>query len=140
MSKPQHEAEALGHRAELLVELFLTELNPMFVARPPYPNLGFDFFVGFRNERGGVNISVIEVKATEKEVVNSFHVRRELYRMLVHSNLPVVLMVADVKRNRLYWGAPRPEEADARESTTVKVRVQALESAPDSDLRRFLMA
>jgi hypothetical protein len=48
----------------------------------------------------------MEVKATERPVSRWFVVSRRTYDLLAHSTLRGLLLVADVKQNRLYFAWP----------------------------------
>ena len=69
----------IARRAELLAELFLQELQPLFVAQSTGES-GYDFFVGFRNPKGGVNNILVEVKSTEPSHGNNTHFPKRLTR------------------------------------------------------------
>lgn len=77
--------------------------------------------VGFRNKRGGINTFAVEVKATEKPPVGGYRLGRSLFDRLVGSNVPVLLVVADVKRSELYYGWLGATETSVGQSVTVSV-------------------
>jgi len=93
-------------RGELLAELFLQDLNPEFVARSTDEDFAFDFLIGFANKEGGVNTYAVQVKTTQRPVTDRFPVSRVLFNRLTHSNIPLMLLVVDVKRNALYYAWP----------------------------------
>lgn len=101
------------HRGELMAELLLQDLRPTFVARAAR-NLGYDFFAGFPNSKGGINVTAVEVKATDRPVPALFSINRHTYDRLADSNIPVLLLVADVKQNRLFYALPQPGGAIGR--------------------------
>lgn len=82
----------VGRRGELIIELFLQDLDPIYVARSDL-DFGIDFFVGFTNAKGGVNTSAVVAKATEQAVKGSFSFPKNRYDELSHSNIPVLLLV-----------------------------------------------
>jgi len=92
-----------ARRGELLAELFFQELDPVFVSRPTTQEIGYDLLVGFANEKAGINTFGIEVKTTERPLGSHFPISRHVFNRLAHSNVPGLLLVADVKRNRLYY-------------------------------------
>jgi hypothetical protein len=94
-------------RSELMAELFLQQLNPISLVRSTH-DLGYDFLVTFKNRRGGTNTFGVEVKGVDSNVPSSFMVNKVLYNRLVLSNIPSFLLVADVKRNKLFYGWPDP--------------------------------
>lgn len=131
-------AEMVGRRGELLAELFLQELGAQFVARPT-ADLGYDFFVGFNNADGGVNLVAVEVKATERSVQHRYPVPKQLFRRLAHSNIPVVLLVANVKENRLFYALPSSYgPGDDAGANTVQVDLTPVNDSTTNELRSFL--
>jgi Domain of unknown function (DUF4365) len=130
--------ELMGRRGELLAELFLQELGAEFVARPT-ADLGYDFFVGFSNPDGGLNIAAVQVKATDRPVQAQYPIQKRLFRRLANSNVPVLLLVANVKENRLFYALPDAyavgEEADAN---AVLVPVTEVDETTRDQLRHLL--
>jgi hypothetical protein len=111
--------EFVGRRGELLAELFLQDLHPLFVAQATGRDLGVDFFVGFSNGRGGVNLVAVEVKATEQLSRPRFVLPRRQYEVLANSNVPGLIVVADVKKNRCYYAIATPVTiADDRQTVS----------------------
>ena len=104
MSTTTSRSQLIGRRAELLAELFLQELEPAFISRPTTQDLGYDLLVGFPNERSGINTFAVQIKATEKPPGSRIAIPRSVFDRITHSNLPGLLLVADVKQNRLYYG------------------------------------
>lgn len=134
------EISQIGHRGELLAELFLQDLGPDILSRPT-EDIGFDFLVGFRNAAGGLNMFGIEVKATERTPADSFPLNRATYRRLAESNLPACLLVADVKHNRLFYswidqGTPLHRQG----SSQVSVPVTEVDGAARAAIRRRMLA
>ena len=103
--KPTYRTVYVQRRSELMAELFLQQLGA--VARvPPTQDLGYDLLVTVRNKTGGTNTFGVEVKGTESDVRSSHLIEDALNRTLMHSNIPGFLLVADVKRNKLFYGWP----------------------------------
>lgn len=92
-----------GRRSELLAELFLEELDPVFVSRPT-EDLGYDLLVGFSNQKGGINTFAVLVKHTEHAPALRFPISQSTLNRFAHSNIPGLLLVTDVKENLLYYG------------------------------------
>jgi hypothetical protein len=132
-------AGMLGRRGELLAELLLQELGAEFVARPT-AELGYDFFVGFNNADGGINIAAVEVKATDKPVHSRYPVQKRLYRRLANSNIPVLLLVVNVKENQVFYALPGgvAEPIDDPDANTVSIPLVAVDEATKSELRNLL--
>ncbi len=124
----------------MLVELFLQELGPKFVARPTVPEeVGYDFFAGFQNQHGGRNIIAVAVKATEQPVGDDFPVRRTTYEQWIHSNIPVLLLVFDVKLNESYFAWLSDAGSDwANGASSVGVKLSKIQDEQKTELRRRL--
>ena len=86
-----------------MAELFLEELGPKFVSRPTTVDVGYDLLAGFLNGKGGINTFAVAVKATERPPNGHFHLSRRTLDRFAHSNIPGLLLVADVKQNRMYY-------------------------------------
>ena len=108
MSHTRTSNEIVGRRGELLAELFLQELEPEFVARPS-ADFEYDFLVGFQNHKGGINNTAVEVKSTERSVGKHFPISKRRYDRWANSNIPVLLLVIDVKENRYFYAWASPE-------------------------------
>ena len=109
----------VGRRGELLAESFIQALNPTFFAKPDTQRMPFDYFVGFTDKKGLLKTYAVEVKATEKEIGNkyTFPASKRTLDNFKNSNLPVMFLVADVKRNRLFYNwAKLLTKTDRRES------------------------
>jgi hypothetical protein len=140
MNNTKSQAEIVTRRAELLVELFLQDLGATFVS-DPRSAMGYDFIVAFPNGRGGTNFSAVEVKATDRPIGHSYPLDTKWYKRLVHSNVPLLLLVVDAKQNRLYhaWlgeGDLKKLNADAR---TVRVPVVPIDDAVKEQIRERLV-
>lgn len=109
--------ELIGRRSELLAELFLQDLGPKFVARPS-TDFGFDFFVGFQNSRGGVNLVTVEVKSKQTTEPTQ-QLKASTYNLLANSNVPGLVLVIDVKSNKVLYHLVPPAGVVKRQSVTV---------------------
>ena len=128
----------IGRRGELLAELFLEDLGAEFVARPT-TDLGYDYFVGFNNSDGGLNVVAVELKATEGPVKSRFPVERRLFRYLANSNVPVLLLVADVKENRLFFAFPASHAPNGDlGARTVSIPLTEIDETTRAELREQL--
>ncbi len=135
MSDRSSRAQLLERRGELLAEVLFQDLGAEFVARPA-ADLGYDFFVGFNNPDGGVNIAAVQLKATDRPVEPRYPVQKRLFRRLANSNLPVLLLVADVKENRLFYAFPGSQGHNGDlDADTVSVRLTALDETTRNELR-----
>ena len=93
--------EFVARRAELMAELFLGDFNPKFIANAN-DLAKLDYFVGFENSLGSLNIVAVEVKSVE-EPIRSYKLKSKEYQRLSNANLPVLLLVIDVKHNGYYY-------------------------------------
>ena len=121
-----------------MAELFLQELDPEFISRPTNEDVGYDLLVGFLNKKGGINTFALEVKATEQAPVGRFQVMRRTYNRFANSNIPGLLLVADVKQNRLYYGWL--SEKAVVSTANVSVHLAELNNESKAELRRQFAA
>ena len=122
-----------------MAELFLQELEPKFLARPTL-DLGFDFLVGFKNPKGGVNTFAVEVKGTERNISSSFPLDKRSYRRLVNSNVPGFLLAVDVKQNKLFYAWPARGDTTLYSGTgTISVPVTEINEMTKTTLRKRLL-
>ena len=140
MSKTSPQNDIVHRRGELLSELFLQDLNPEFLARSS-ANLGYDYLVGFRNTRGGTNNVAVQVMATEQFSGKTYRMDRRKYDRWVNSNLPVLLLVIDVKLNRLFYAwLPAQGSTGAGESPTIGIPLTEVKPEVEEALRQRLAA
>jgi hypothetical protein len=114
--------ELIGRRAELMAELLLQDLGASFVAKPSH-DFGYDFLVGFPTPKGGINLAGVQVKATQNLVRERFPLPVKQYLLLIHSNIPTLLLVVDVKNDRFYYAWPEPQASKRVPQVTVNVPV-----------------
>jgi len=110
-------------RAELMAQLFLQDLGASVWStgeRGP-----FDFIAVFRTADHKLRIVAIEVKASEHVSGTKFRFQasREQAHAVRHSNVPLLVLVADVKSNKLYYGWAadiRTQESGAKPRSVVQ--------------------
>lgn len=129
-------AKLTMRRGELMAEIFLQELGALFVARPNFNDIVFDFIVGFKNKKGGINTTAVEVKSTSRPVTNSFVIKKKLYNNLAHSNIPAILLVVDVKNNQLYYSWPSEHQGASSLKDSVRIPVSIIDSEVKDSLSR----
>jgi hypothetical protein len=98
-------ADIVRRRAELMTQLFLGDIGASVWTA--HPEIGpFDSIAVFMPKDGKLRMVAVEIKATEQPVSSEFHFheRAETIAVVRHSNVPVLFLIADVKRNRLYFG------------------------------------
>jgi hypothetical protein len=121
-----------------MAELFLQELEPEGIVRPR-SDLGLDFLISFRNSEGGANSFGVEVKSTGQDVQLSFGIDKKIYDRLAYSNIPTLLLIANVKQNKLYfaWIDKRKGHSGA---ATVMIPLTPVNDRTKRALRRKLTA
>jgi hypothetical protein len=134
MNEKSSQAGLVERRADLMAELFLQELGPQFVTRPT-ADVGFDFLIGFANRKGGVNNIAIQLKATDRSPGNRIQLERRLFERSAHSNIPNLLLVVDVKENRLYYAWLTPDQRHSNASR-ISVPIEEITPATKAELRR----
>ena len=112
-----------ARRGELMAELLLEDLGALFVSKSTVEDVGFDLLAGFRNDRGGTNTFAIEVKTTDDLASASFRLDRKTFERLLRSNTPALLLVANVKRNELYYGWVRQQTVATGKSISIPLTV-----------------
>ncbi len=139
MSTTHTKNEFVGRRAELLAELFLQELEPEYLARPT-TDLTYDLLAGFRNVNGGINYIAVEVKSSVRMTQDRYPIQRSKYELWANSNIPVLLLIVDVKENRLYFHWPSKDLAESSKSQQLLVHLTRIDETTKEDLRRRLVA
>ena len=99
----QVKKQIVHERGALLAKMFLEELQPLFLSRPSSDDLGYDFLVGFKNDKSGVNTFAVQVRVTERPPGHCFTISRDIFERATHSNVPALLLVVDAKQNRHYY-------------------------------------
>ena len=136
MSAKTSDLQMVARRGELIAELFLQDLEPHYIAKASQ-DLGCDFFVGFLNSEGGINTFGVQVKATERKVTNRFSVGKKVYEQLAYSNIPMLLLVVDVKLNRLFYAwITRDDENVRHTADAVSVPVTQVGDTDKESLRK----
>lgn len=121
--KTKNKVSKTGRRAELMTELFLQELNPILVAQANNLDYEFDYLIAFHNNHGGINTFAVEVKSTEKPVAETFVLRSKAYNLLANSNIPVLLLVVDVKKNEFFYAWPSEQSMQSQQQDSIKIPV-----------------
>lgn len=130
-------SELIARRGEILAELLLQDLGAEFVARPT-TDLGYDLLAGFPNTEGGINMAAVEVKVTERDVGGVVRLRRTEFQRLARSNIPSLLLVVNVKDNRLFYSMPASEDVAGSRADSVTVPVTPIDAVARDDLRALL--
>lgn len=136
MSTRNSNASMIARRGELLVELFLEELNPAFLVQST-EDFAYDFLAGFANQNGGINTFAVKVKATERPTLQ-FRLPRSEYTQLARSNTPALLFVADAKHNQLFYARIGQAEAVVPGKQFVEIPLTELNDRVAAELRTQL--
>ena len=129
----------VSRRGELMAELFLQDLGPQFISRPTTSDVGYDLLVGFSNKKGGINTFAVEVKSTERPPKLKFTLAKRTFDRLSHSNIPGLLLVADVKQNRMYYAWLDSKVATAGDDI-ISIPIAELDDRNKKSLKRELEA
>jgi hypothetical protein len=127
------QAFQVAHRGELLAELFLQELNPVFVAKSTQ-DVGYDFVAGFTNRQKGINTFAIEVKSTAQPIKGKFPLSTVKIPRFGETNVPVMLLVVDVKHNEFWYAWVQAALLEATGSAMKRVPLTKLDDAGRSKL------
>jgi hypothetical protein len=122
-----------------MAELFLQDLHPTTIARPP-EHFGYDFLVSFSNRSGGINTFGVEVKLTTRDDPSSFEVNRRMYDRLAHSNIPGLLLVVNVKENSFFFGWATRADTRYSASGPISIRLTRINDKVKSELHKKLTA
>ncbi len=138
MTTPKTQSRLIARRGELMAELFFQELDPAFVSRPTTDDVGYDLLVGFPNKKAGTNTFAVQVRATEEPVESRFQIRRNIFNRMIHSNIPALLLVADVKRNRMYFAWLKSTD-ERKGGSVVSIPVTEINEAIKKELHEQLI-
>ncbi|WP_417913276.1 DUF4365 domain-containing protein [Candidatus Electronema sp. TJ] len=128
--------QVVKRRGEILAELLLQDMEPFFLAKAT-ADVGYDFLAGFPNEEGGINNYAVQVKATEEPVASAVRTDAEQYERLAHSNIPALLLVIDVKQNKLFYSWITPHAGEIN-NNTVEIPVIEITDAVKKELQQQL--
>jgi hypothetical protein len=114
-------AQLVGRRGELLAELFLSELGARVTSSPVGDA---DFLAFFEHGGQGVRVVAVEVKARETPWPSEYPVDSKLVERAAHSNIPMLLLIVDVKNNKIgYAWLDRKVTTSGRKQVGGKIRV-----------------
>lgn len=93
----------ITRRGELLAQEFLFELAPkQAIYTGDDPEHEVDYMALFSKPNGGLVMIAITVKATEEEIKGFYPFKVSELEMFKKSNIPVLMLVIDVKRNQYF--------------------------------------
>jgi hypothetical protein len=103
MKDETNKAWYVSRRGILLAEQFLLELQPNQLSSVEGPVALFDYMAFFLRQDGTLITIAVEVKATQQPIKDRFGLHASQIERLVKSNLPVLLVVANVKQNEIFF-------------------------------------
>lgn len=97
-------ADYIGRRGELIAEMFLQDLGPLNLLHVT-DGSPFDYIAGFQARPGRPVMIAIVVKATELPIQGHcpIYANKATLEAWTHSNLPVLIVVVDVKANEIFY-------------------------------------
>jgi hypothetical protein len=128
----------VGERGELLAQMFLTDLGPISVSRGDGI---FDYTVTFAAPNGTLRLIAVEVKATEKPIEDKYSFNADVIRRLSSINVPVLILVVNVKSNAIYytWAKEAAESLRSNAGTaTYRVPVKRADEHKEELLQEIL--
>jgi hypothetical protein len=90
-------------RGELLAESFLLELDPNELRVIRDSDAGFDYVAFFSKADSAPVLIGVHAKATEQEINGGCLFQVAQLKRLQNSNIPILIVVLDVKRNEIYF-------------------------------------
>ena len=124
----------MARRGELLAEQFLLGLKPDYVTEMPGSDLGFDYIAFFTKPDKAPVAVAVQVKTTERGINGRYAFPAAQLSRLFHANLPVLILVIDVKNNEIYFNwikdavsAEQASALDNRVSWNIALRLSTPE-------------
>lgn len=121
-------------RGELLAESFLLGLRPDELRVIKNSDVGFDYVAFFSTADSASVLIGVAAIATEQEVNGDYSFQVAQLKRLQNSNIPILIVVLDVKRNGIYFNwaqdaAPEKykETLSKRSKLPIKLRKATLE-------------
>ena len=90
-------------RGALLAEGFLLELRPAELRIMQNSEVGFDYVAFFSKADSSPVLIGVEAQATEQKVNGGYPFQVAQLKRLQNSNIPILIVVLDVKRNEIYF-------------------------------------
>ncbi len=103
MIEQKNKAWYVARRGELLAQEFLLELEPCNLSPMQDLDLGIDYMAFFQKSDGTIVVTAVEVKATEREIKDRFSFPSSQAKRLLSMNIPVLILVIDVKATTIYF-------------------------------------
>ena len=144
MIEQTNKAWYIARRGELLAEQFLLELEPSYLSLMQGQDFGIDYMAFFQKADGTPVVIAIEVKATQREMKGHFTLSSSQAQKLLNMNIPVLVIVVDVKDNNIYFNwikdAISVEQKDSLDKTSsCRISLRASTSEEREKLRQEII-
>lgn len=123
----------VSRRGELLAEQFLLELHPDSVVASPQGSPPFDFIAFFTKPDGTPILIGVEVKATQQEIGGRYPFPADQAMRLLRSNIPVLVIVVDVKTSGVYFNGIKNAIPAEKQSTLSELQMCSLHLRKSSE-------
>ncbi len=135
----------IARRGELLAEQFLLSLQPDNVVANSPENSPFDFIAFFTKPDHTPFIIGVKVKATQQEIGGRYPFPANQAMQLLRSNIPVLVVVIDVKTNEVYFNwikdaIPTEKQVGLSELRTCTLRLRKNSDEEMQTLRNEILA
>jgi hypothetical protein len=113
-------------RGELLAEQFLIDLGADYVSSRRSTDPGLDYVAFFKKNGGMPRVIGVQLERTQREVTGRYRMSAGQIRRLQGSDLPILMIVADVKHNEIHYAWMReevlPERMDSSRGASITLR------------------
>lgn len=134
----QSTAWYVARRGELLAQQFLLDLQPDSVVACDGVNPPFDYIAFFTSADTTLVTVGIEVKATQQDFGGRYPFPTRHARVLLKSNIPVLVVVIDVKATQIYFNWIEdaiPKDKQALLDSVKSCRLQLRKSSAEELIR-----
>lgn len=124
----------VARRGELLAEQFLLDLAPSYLSAVQSQDLGIDYMAFVQKADGTPVVIGVEVKTTQHDIKGRYSLPSSQVRHLLNMNVPVLILVVDVKDNNIYFNWVKEalsEEQKASLDKTSSCNIQLRMSTAD---------
>jgi hypothetical protein len=126
MEKRAEPWNVVRQRGELLANLFLEDLGASVWVMKGREDVGpFDLIAFFPTDEQKLRVAGVKVRATQEPVGKEYRFQAgpETIRALQHSNVPVLILVVNVKRNEIFYGWAREVRCESSSSAKGKQKI-----------------
>ncbi|MBJ7900544.1 MAG: hypothetical protein GC158_11630 [Cyanobacteria bacterium RI_101] len=131
----------VSKRGNLLAQEFLFELEPkQVVYTGDESESPFDYLTLFAREDGSLVTLAIAIRATESQITDGNFFPSEDLEKLKKANIPVLILVIDVKRNHYFFGWAKEDFASRSFDTPQKQTLRPATPEEIEILKQEIMA